>query len=969
MTAPVTAAVATSAVRLSSSTVTQYLATKSDSLAPGKRRVVLLRAEPSWDGSEEVAFGVRRSARVVAAPSTLAVFELTLGHLAADATGPEILVVLTDREEADLGPDLLANVHRNRVNSVNTWDIVRSAFGATATDNRLAQENWAAEALLDAAPPGGWPQVAGGVLSRTTALSALAMRRLGIGRYAPDDARSAPAVDGLDANTLLRWSQAPGAADRYLALRSAERAGLSRFLAEADQIGSAGRVLLCLVEAEHGPDAVAFGLVCAALWRHAGSSASSADYQARGRAERWLGDEPPAHGPALDELLAAFGRACEEFVTAQLTVGRSAAVDDIEAAAAARRLTGYALDRAAALTRQFGAGNAAQGSPLLHAGIEARFEAVGVALTGGVPEQVATSVRDLGRHLLAPEPDMQARIERARMAQRLTRWLATDPDVDCPKIAAGLDRHIAETGWVDYALEHIEAGGDSEPGLRAAYTRLADAVRARRRLIDHGFARTLATWTHDARSADSMLTVESFLSSVVTPIAKSGERRVLLLVLDGMSAAIAAELGEELREHWAEYDPVPETKKPPRRRGMAAALPTVTAVSRTSLFAGRLMSGGQADEKRLFPAHAFWGGAPAAVFHKDDLRGAAGEPFGRALTEALADDRTHVAVVLNTIDDRLAKEQRSGEGGWRIGSIPKLAQLLQAAAGSGRAVLITSDHGHVVDRHGERIAGHSGAADRYRPAGQGPLAAAEIGLTGPRVVAPESGNALVALWDADSRYTGKKAGYHGGASPAEVVIPILALLPFAAEPPKGWRELGDEQPGWWHLGRTGEAATADLPGSGGAPLSPPQKASRASGRSGKQQAEIARTHDSLFEVQAVAAKDGALLQPAVVSPTESLVRSLLASSIFAGQVQLLARKPNPAQVEKALYALLEAGGTLPMRALAQRVGWPSTRSVESLAAVLRQLLNHDGEQVLEALPDGRTLRLDVGRLKTQFELP
>ncbi|MGR7001244.1 BREX-2 system phosphatase PglZ [Yinghuangia aomiensis] len=602
---------------------------------------------------------------------------------------------------------------------------------------------------------------------------------------APTTPAARPPSAGSTANTLLRWSQTPGAADRYLALRSAERAGLSRFLAEADQIGSAGRVLLCLVEAEHGPDAVAFGLVCAALWRHAGNSASNADYQARGRAERWLGEEPPAHGPALDELVAAFGRACEEFVAAQLTMGRSAAVDDIEAAAAARRLTGYALDRAAALTRQFGAGNAAQASPLLHAGIEARFEAVGVALTGGVEEQVAASVRDLGRHLLAPEPAMQARIERARMAQRLARWLSSEPEAECATIAAGLDRHIAETGWVDYALEHIEAGGDSDPGLRAAYSRLAEAVRARRRAIDHGFARTLASWTKDARSADSMLTVESFLSSVVAPVAKSGDRGVLLLVLDGMSAAIAAELGEELREHWAEYDPVPEAKRPPRRRGMVAALPTVTAVSRTSLFAGRLMSGSQADEKRLFPTHTFWGGTPAAVFHKDDLRGEAGEPFGRALTEALADDQTHVAVVLNTIDDRLAKEQRSGEGGWQVGSIPKLAQLLQAAAGSGRAVLITSDHGHVVDRHGERVVGHSGAADRYRPADGDTLAPTEIALSGPRVVAPESGNAVVALWDADSRYTAKKAGYHGGAAPAEVAIPIFALLPFAAEPAQG----------------------------------------------------------------------------------------------------------------------------------------------------------------------------------------
>lgn len=74
------------------------------------------------------------------------------------------------------------------------------------------------------------------------------------------------------------------------------------------------------------------------------------------------------------------------------------------------------------------------------------------------------------------------------------------------------------------------------------------------------------------------------------------------------------------------------------------------------------MKGDQNDEKRLFPQHPCWKGAPAAVFHKDDLRSPdTGSPFSTALTEALADERTHVAVVLNTVDDRLAKEQKLGD--------------------------------------------------------------------------------------------------------------------------------------------------------------------------------------------------------------------------------------------------------------------------------------------------------------------
>lgn len=56
-----------------------------------------------------------------------------------------------------------------------------------------------------------------------------------------------------------------------------------------------------------------------------------------------------------------------------------------------------------------------------------------------------------------------------------------------------------------------------------------------------------------------------------------------------------------------------------------------------------------------------------------------------------------------------------------------------------------------------------------------------------------------------------------------------------------------------------------------------------------------------------------------------------------------------------------------MTALAQRVGMPVTRGV-GFAAVLGQLLNYDGVQVLETLPDGRTLRLHAALLREQFAL-
>jgi hypothetical protein len=961
-----TVAAVPGAVRLNTATVTQYLSSQSSLAAAltgdagGRRRVVLLRSAPQWDGPAEPVWGEGRAAGVAVAPSPLAVHELVLDHLAGRRPGPAVLVVLTDREQNELDPAIAARVHKQRIDMVDSWDVVREAFGARQIDPRLKDVNWAAEALLDATPPGGWPPVPGGWLSRQYALTALTQRRLRLGRYDTEGGPRRPGEDRLDAQTLLHWSTRPGAPERLLGLRGPERVGLTAFLGEEDQAGLAGRALLALVDAERGADAAAFGLVCEALWQHAEPAPET--YQARGRAERYFGDQPPAVGEQLDALVGVFGRSAEEYVSTLLTAGHRGGGADADQAREARRTSGIVLDRAAVLARQFGAEAAVAASPVLRGGLEARYTAVGQALAAGDTAAVTEAVRRLADHRLAADPEESARIDRARMGQRLARWLATDPSADAPTVADALQRHITETGWVDLALEHIEAGGDPDPALKAAYDALGSRVRGRRRQIDASFARSLADWTQDGTRPGGMLTVETFLDRVVGPVVRRGEeRRVLLLVLDGMSAAIANELGEELRGSWAEFDPLAEDS--PRRRAMAAALPTVTAVSRTSLFAGTLMKGTQADEKRLFPALRLWSGAPAAVFHKDDLRTeTAGDTFGQALTEGLTDGRTHVAVVLNAIDDRLAKEQKLGDGAWRVNDVPGLRDLLRVAAAQGMAVIVTSDHGHVVDRHGTKTdAATEPASARHRLPG-GPLGDREIALSGPRVVWPEPGASIVALWDADSRYTALKAGYHGGASLAEFTIPVLAFLPFGAEPPKGWRELGDQRPPWWAPEEAGQPVTDErsAQSAGAAPR-------KGAAKPRKRQPEPGTLPDALFDVTLTAGGDDALLTPVVVSRTESLVMALLDSETYRGQLDGLARKPQQEQVHKALAALLDAGGTLPVTALAQRAGMPTSRG-DGFAAVLRQLLNYDGVQVLETLPDGRTLRLHEALLREQFAL-
>jgi hypothetical protein len=212
------------------------------------------------------------------------------------------------------------------------------------------------------------------------------------------------------------------------------------------------------------------------------------------------------------------------------------------------------------------------------------------------------------------------------------------------------------------------------------------------------------------------------------------------------------------------------------------------------------------------------------------------------------------------------------------------------------------------------------------------------------------------------RYTDLKAGYHGGASLAEVTIPVLAFLPFGADHPKGWRELGDQRPAWWSR----EAAGTPVPdGRASRPAGVGPKKGPAKPR--KKQPDPQSLPDALFDVELAPGGDDALLTPTVVSRTEALVTALLGSETYQGQLDGLARKPQQEQVHKALAALLDAGGTLPVTALAQRAGLPTGRG-DGFAAVLRQLANYDGVQVLETLPDGRTLRLHEALLREQFGL-
>ncbi|MBM0236144.1 BREX-2 system phosphatase PglZ [Micromonospora sp. ATA32] len=871
--------------------------------------VMVVRAEPAWPHDPAMLLPGGRPARVVPCVSPLAIWE----HLAADR-GDEVLVLLTDIPESSLGHGVRSRIFRQRVITVEPWDLVVDAFGAQLPDSALEREGWAGEALLDAMPPAGWPKLTTSVLTRDVALRHLAAVRLGLDRRgdSPDD---------LDVTTLLRWSAEPGAVEAFGLLRPGERDGLAGWLIE--QFGRPAKALFALIAAGHCADALPLGLVCHALW----STDTAEAVRAQGRIDQYFGNLND------DATLRGFADA-----TVQVA-GAMVAAPDRET-----RLQGHAvLDRAEELLIQFGAVGSAGHSPILRAGFTQRINAAAEALLAGLSKPgpaLDAAVESLVGHRLA---DAEAgRIRRIQMAHRLVRWL--DVEVTPPaSVADGVDRQIAEWGWVDLALNHVWAGEDVHPRLQQAFREIHERAQRRRRDLDGAFANRLAAWATAGPGNDGgLLTVENVLPRVIDPLVRA-DRPVLLVVLDGMSAAVAVELADELTQHWVEYDPIAGSG-PGRRRGVAAALPTLTAVSRTSLFAGALRSGTQENEKRIF-AEGRWGKG-ARIFHKGPARGGAGEVLAADLAAAMS-DRTHlVAVVINTVDDSLAHGREGDEPGWQLGDVGFLRSLLDLARSNGRAVVITSDHGHVLERGGELVKATDAASARHRT-GPDPAGPGEVELSGPRVVAP--GNRIIALWDPLLRYRPSKAGYHGGASLAEVTIPLLAfLLPNVTDTPAGWMPVEARQPDWWQAETLVSVAVA-----------PPSSAPPAQ-RSRRKAPAVAG--DALFDVpEAAPAPDPA--------PTGGdLVTALLDTELFKAQHGLTPRRVELKKVEAALRALVEAKGVLAVAVLAQRAGEMPGRAV-GFVRTLQRIFNVDNYAVLSLIDNSRTARLDIALLREQFQLP
>ncbi|NEX20415.1 BREX-2 system phosphatase PglZ [Thiorhodococcus mannitoliphagus] len=890
-------------------------------------RIALLWPDPLPPGERRHQASETRL-RLVYCPSELAMRELLVTH----TPGDERLVMLTPFDETRLSKDVLARLWGCEPKRISPWRTLEQLLRVRQIDPRLTAKSyrWIAEALIEGFERYRGRIQFGEVLDLDKAWRALALAWL--------DFKS----DTLDLDALLEWSLGADAATAVAALPESLAGHLDDWLGPA--LGAPGceqaDLVLSLWREGHAGEMVAIGLVCSVLYRP-GLKPDQALFQARGRlCERLLGG-----ADITDTTLQDYGDATVAAITRHSNIG-------------ANRTLNGAFDQAEQILASLDMLSLADASDLLPAAFGQRLDRLARSLTAalyGKPIAPALdALAELRRHRLATVRGEQ--LATAALAVRACRWLRTEEGRPASLPDAVYD-YVANGGYLDWARSRLWSG-DAQESLSRVYAKLVSQLSARRERFNAHFAESLPMIARGDQVGPWIQPIERALDVLVAPLAK--QQRVLILVLDGMSHAVYRELTQDvLRQGWVELLPVDQAGP----CCLMAALPTVTQVSRYALLSGTLGEGVGADEKKAFAAHPALKRVatkqPPLLLHKADLQQAGSGGLAEGVREVIAgQDHKVVGAVINAVDDHLSSGAQVAVR-WSVASIGLLRQILEAARESGRLVMLTSDHGHVLD-HDMKLVKRTGEAQRFKPVTE-PVGKGELRVSGERVVAP--GHAIVLPWSERIRYAAAKMGYHGGGSPQEVLVPF-GVYRNAGDSGEltGWREVARQTPEWWDLAVDAQPATCveqelvgwakrSVPKVPNAAESPPQP-----GKSPKRDAHTLDLFAQLAEQAPAEHEEG------------DWIAALLRSPVYA---QMKARSGRVRVSESQLRALLEeldaAGGQQMSATVAQRLGIPELRLNGFLAGV-QKLLNVDGYPVLSIDRASKTVRLDRHSLKTQFEV-
>jgi hypothetical protein len=847
-------------------------------------RPVAVRHVGAWDGPDRIVVGgtVRP---LVQADSVLGV------RAALVEQEGQPLVLLTSVTLHEMGKDAVARLFRRSIFVVNPWTLLQARFQASAVDPRLRDEQ-VAHALVECAPPTGFDPAPGGVLDQDTAMTALARHRFQL------------VLDGSEGRDVafVRWLLEPETGRRYSRELPQVRQSFQSWLVGILDTGSSRLAGLSLALLASGQEVAPWLLLIETILE--GPSAVTGAVSALVRQASGGVDPDEATVRRLGDTL------------------RTIAASN----AAAMSAHAEALDRTFASQHE-----ALARSRYGLVGLRARQDALATALES--PEPVWAAAAELRAHHQADETTREAALAFAR----LHTWLHATRG-SARNLEEASRQYIETSCWVDRARAAAE-GVDFPGPVQVRLEAFLGKCTARREDENSVFGQRLAAWNADSNGKLSQVCpIEAVLDRVVAPLLKQAP--VLLLVLDGLPLAIAHQLLDGLGGRDFHVVVTPD--------GSQAALstvPTRTEWARTSLFAGSLCEGNLAVEKRAFSEHAGLksacrGQKPPSLFHFADLN-------DRPQVESAVADSTlrMVGVVINAVDDELSGSAQYVRA-WRPESVVGLMALLKAARDAGRVVVLTSDHGHVPHRKDTRSRPLGGSLGGERWTRPRPVEDGEVLVQGPRVAPFVEGGSVVVPAIERLRYTTGKAsaGYHGGATPQEVLAPLFVLWPSrnAESMPVS---LERTPPPFWHPPRPeGEQATE----------APPVLAPSAV-------APVSSTQASLGDLPLFAA---AAAVPQPVGGTWST--ALRASTLFNDRFKrALIRGPEP--VDAFIDVLAEAGGRITLVRLGRLLNRSESR-IRGLAFSLKSVLNVDGYGVLTVEEEEGTVVLDLRLLKAQFEL-
>ncbi|MCQ6269120.1 BREX-2 system phosphatase PglZ [Pseudarthrobacter sp. R1] len=881
--------------------------------------VIAIASRPEWDGPDGFSHGVD-TVRVHPVVSTL---DIRARLLERDQV--KWLVLLTDIPDSKLGLGIQSHLVGTRVQPREPWQAINAAFKATSTDVRLKarakqpSSDYPGELLAAIQGLTSTPAAPSGLLTSDLVFGTLASHYLAV-----------PVISTPE--TILEWSAIPATERLLTGLPESIGHGLASDVVNwvAEQAGHSIAPAAQRLLREFTPqDILPLGLVAEMV--------AAAD---------------PLHSPWT--LLKV--RTGSTFGSAQLLGWSSTAKRSLRALEkTSPNAADAAIRRADQLVQELEAADFVSVSDVLSCGFVARLHefaraiertlkpAPDSALNGQALAECEAALAKLLEHSRANTSAHEEDSQAATSAMRLLRWLALPSHAHGSTFTGAALAYRSSTGWADRALNNIWTGS-SDPTFASALGSVAERALARRREEDEAFARLLV----NASSAGTPVNgIENFISDIVVPIARA--QPVALIVVDGMGVAAASSVIESISEAFPSFMPFFRSQGEPEYA--LAAMPSITNYSRTSLFAGRIAIGGQAEELAGFSGQMRGANLVGRLFHKRELESSmAGSRLSGDVLAAVSDSAgiDVFACVLNTIDDSLSKADPMATK-WGVHNVAHLKSILTESHRAGRAVIMVSDHGHIVDRREgvlRPVTGDSSARSREAST---PPANGEIEIAGDRVI---GGRVILAL-DETLRYRSRTAGYHGGASPAEMVIPITVLSTNSAKLAEaGWAPAPPEGPVWWRE-QLGKSVTT----------SPPAK-KFASSKAAKSKPEP--DGPTLFNMPVPPPSATEVPKPSDASPGEVLIRSAIYKSLQRQSVST-ALVPDTA-VRALVDALTDAQRHSVSDDTAAAILGVAKLKLHGVFPHVMRLLNVDQYPVITRDVTARKVILDVGLLKDQFQL-